>query len=297
MDALAIRLEALYPVSNQDVRFRLQPLAESVTSEIRPALMLLVATVGCVLLIACVNAANLMIARGAARRTGLVIRAALGASPARLAGALLAESVVLAAAGGALGLAMSYWIVQAVIRLAPPGISRLDASRLDLRVLGFTAALAMITGLAFGLWPAWRAQNAPRRSYTMVRPCHRRWQPRSNLLWSSDLIALTLVIGAGALLRSLSALVNQPLGWNRGLIGLSPLAASVISTSRAVSNSMKTTSGPRSIGARCRDDDPIARRATGFSQPRVRRQADDAGRKARVYYRANDDYLPCSVSR
>src|SRR5688572_2309873 len=115
LTALAARLEQQYPESNRGVRFVLLPLADSLVGQVRPALMMLLATVAFVLLIACVNVANLLIARGAARRGELAVRAALGAGRGRIARQLLTESLLLAGVGGILSLAVAHWTVKAIV--------------------------------------------------------------------------------------------------------------------------------------------------------------------------------------
>lgn len=216
MDALAVRLESEYPESNRGVRFRLQPLADSLVGQIRPALLMLVATVAFVLLIACVNVANLLIARGAARRSELAIRIALGAGRRRIARQLITESLLLAGAGGALGLLIAYWITQAVIGLAPADVPRLDEAALDLRVLGFTAAVSLGTGVLFGALPAFLAASTPLADATRAtgRATASGGVARAMLMIVEVALSLVLVAGAGLLLRSFYTLTHQPAGFD-----------------------------------------------------------------------------------
>jgi putative ABC transport system permease protein len=215
MDALAVRLEQQYPDTNREIRFRLQRLDENIVGTIRPALVMLVATVGFVLLIACVNVANLLIARGASRRGELAVRAALGAGRSRLARQLLTESVLLAVTGGAVGLVLAWWITRAVIGLAPAGVPRLETAALDLRVLGFTALISLVTGLVFGLLPAWTAASTPlvEVSRGSGRTTGGGGRLRATLMVAEIALALVLVVGAGLLLRSFLALTQQPIGF------------------------------------------------------------------------------------
>src|SRR5205823_5180108 len=137
----------------------LVPLRDELTGGIRPALGVLMGAVVCLLIIACANVANLMLARLARRERDLALRAALGASRSRLVRQLLVESAVLAAAGAALGVALSAIGLPVLVRLAPASMSRLAATTIDVRVLAFSSMLAMAACLIFGLIPAARASR------------------------------------------------------------------------------------------------------------------------------------------
>ena len=213
MDALAARLEALYPQINRDVRFRLVPLKDAVTGEIRGPLVLLLGTVGLVLLIACVNVANLLIARGAARRAEIAVRSALGASRRRLVRQLLTESLLLAAGGGIAGLAVAWWITRAVVGLAPADVPRLDRVGLNVQGLAFTTLACLGTGVLFGLVPAWTAARRPLAGAAGNRTTART-RLGTALMVAEIAIALVLVTGSGLLLRSFIRLTQQPLGFD-----------------------------------------------------------------------------------
>jgi putative ABC transport system permease protein len=214
MNALADRLERQFPETNRGVRFTLLPLADSQVSQIKPALVLLLGTVVSVLAIACVNVANLLIARGASRRSELAIRAALGAGRGRLARQLLTESILLAGAGGLLGLLVARWTLHAVVALAPEGVPRLDQAALDPLVLTFAAVLSVATGLLFGLLPAWTAASTP---LDVARGSGRATlgpsRARDGLMVLEIALALVLVVGTGLLLRSFHRLAGQPTGF------------------------------------------------------------------------------------
>jgi putative ABC transport system permease protein len=215
MDALAARLEQAYPATNRRMRFPLQPLNDSLVGTMRSALWVLLGTVGFVLLIACVNVANLLIARAAARRTEMAVRAALGASPARLGRQLLSESLLLATAGGILGLAVAYLLTRAIANLAPESLTRVDRVSLDGRVLLFTLAASLITGLLFGVLPSWIASRSALADATRGGSrVSTRQRVRSVLMIAEIALALVLVSGTGLLLRSFSELLSQPLGFD-----------------------------------------------------------------------------------
>ena len=132
-------------------------LQDTYTDAIRPTLLFLSGAAGVVLLIACCNVASLLLARASVRKRELTVRVAIGAGRMRLLRQLLTESLVLAAAGSVLGLLIAYALLRTLIYLAPPGIPRLAEASLNGTVLAFTAAMALATGLGFGLWPAWQA--------------------------------------------------------------------------------------------------------------------------------------------
>jgi len=214
MDALAGRLEQTYPATNRQVRFVLLPLNDSLVGSMRSALWILLGTVTFVLMIACVNVANLLIARAAARRGEMAVRAALGASPGRLARQLLSESLLIAVSGGVLGLAVAYALTRAIAALAPESLPRVDRIALDAPVLLFTLVASLATGLVFGVLPSWIASRTALAD--AARDQSRgsaRQRLRSMLMVAEIAMALVLVAGTGLLLRSFSLLVSQPLGF------------------------------------------------------------------------------------
>ena len=142
------------------VEVRVHTITDSVTSRVRPALLVLMAAVGLVLLVACANVANLLLARGTARARELAVRAALGANASRLAKQMLTESAALGFVGGALGVLIAWGLTRAVPAWAPEGFPRLDDVRLDARVLGFAMLLSLLAGGLAGLLPALRASRA-----------------------------------------------------------------------------------------------------------------------------------------
>jgi putative ABC transport system permease protein len=200
------RLEAQYPSTNTGLSFRAASMHEVIVRDVRPALLMLFGAVAVVLLIGCANVANLLLARATARHKEISIRAAIGASPGRITMQLLVESLVLSLLAGALGLLLASWGIDALLAFAPADIPRLDTVALDGRVLLFTTALSILTGLAFGLVPAISAAR-PNLSEALKEGTRgstegKRNRLRSILVVSAVAMSLMLLAGAGLLLRS-----------------------------------------------------------------------------------------------
>jgi predicted permease len=194
-------------LSGSDWRIETQPLHEEITERSRKTLLLLLAAVFCVLLIACVNTANLMLARAAAREREIAVRAALGAGRARIVRQLLTESLLLAALGGLAGLLLAKLAVQTLIRLGPPGLPRLDMIGIDSRILVFTLGISLLTGLLFGMAPALQSlklnlNELLKESARTASGGKRQRRLRDGMVIAEMALALVLLLSAGLLMRS-----------------------------------------------------------------------------------------------
>ena len=211
MRAVARRLAEDHPDSNAGYSVDVIPLSEQMTGDVRPTLWTLMGSVTLILLIACANVANLLLARAGNREKEMAVRAALGAKPARIVRQLLTESVLLASIGGALGLALAYAATPALVRLAPANVLRARDITMDWRVVAFTLCASMATGVLFGLAPAVSAArtdlNSTLKSTTRGGSGHRaRSSLRNALVISEVSCCLVLLILAGLLMRSFSRL-------------------------------------------------------------------------------------------
>jgi putative ABC transport system permease protein len=217
MDTIARRLEKQYP-EQKGWGVQLVNLHEQTVGDTRPALLVLLAAVGMVLLIACANLANLQLARVAAREKEIAFRAALGAESQRIVRQLLTESVLLAVTGGGLGVLLAGWGVRFLVMLAPQDTPGLSQAGVNLRVLAFTLALSVVTGIAFGLLPALGASkvdlNQSLREISRGATQGARSSRLRALLVSTEFaLALVLLVGAGLLLKTFVALNHVDLGF------------------------------------------------------------------------------------
>lgn len=220
--ALSQRAQQQYPATNSGVEAYAVGLNQDYTRETRKYLSFALGAVAFVLLIACANVANLLLARGAARQKELAVRSALGAGPWRIMRQLLTESLLLALAGGALGAGLSVWGVTALANGLPQGLSRFIPGweRLGINVwaLGFTILASLVTGVLCGLLPAWQATKADFNetlkdgSKGATSDARNRW--RNSLVVAEVAMSLVLLIAAGLLIRSFIKILNTDLGFN-----------------------------------------------------------------------------------
>jgi putative ABC transport system permease protein len=215
MNTIREQLQREHPDEFDESSVAVVPLRSALTGQVRTALYVLLAAVGFVLLIACANVANLLLARAVARQRELGVRATLGASRGRIARQLLTESVMLGVAGAAAGLTLAAIAVRGVAALAPVALPRLDHVAVDGRVLAFTAIVALVTSLVFGLVPAWRG-SADGVRLTLNSRGHTGGSSRARaILVVADLaLALTLLAGAGLMLRTVAALARTAPGFD-----------------------------------------------------------------------------------
>jgi len=207
MNAIAGRLEQQYPASNAGWKIALVPLNQQVLGKVETALFALLGAVGFVLLIACVNVANMLLARSAGRAKEFAIRAALGAGRWRLIRQSLTESMLLGLLGGMAGLLLAYWGVKLIVGVAPQNIPRLEEVAVDSTVGGFTLAISLLTGAMAGIIPALRGFTT--RLYQMLKEGGRTSVEVGSAVWLRDglvvaevALALALLAGAGLFAQS-----------------------------------------------------------------------------------------------
>jgi putative ABC transport system permease protein len=206
VEAIGRNLARQYPDANAEIGMTTYPLLEAMVGNIRPSVMILLGAVGFVLLIACTNVANLLLARAATRETEMAVRTALGAGRGRLVRQLLTESVLLSLVGAGFGLLLAVWGVELLTNLKPQGIPRLDNVRIDGVVILFTIAVGVVTGVLFGLVPAFAATRGLsatlKESGRGAVTSRSAGRVRGALVVTELALAVMLLVGAGLLMRS-----------------------------------------------------------------------------------------------
>src|SRR3954468_23278508 len=212
MNAVAQSQAQRYPETNTGIGVKVVSLQEQMVGDVRPMLVVLFGAVAFVLLIACANVANLLLARAAARHRERAIRGALGASRSRVVRLLLTESVLLAIVGGPVGLILAIWSLDFLVSLKPANLPRLAEIGVNRTVFLFTAAVSVLTGVLFGLAPAWQVSKSDlneglKESGRGGSDAPRRQRMRALLVISEVALSLVLLIGAGLMIRSFSRLL------------------------------------------------------------------------------------------
>jgi predicted permease len=217
LTTVSAQLAKQYPRTNATLVGRVQPLRDHLAANLRPALRLLLAAVGLLLLIAAANVANLLLARAAQRSRELAVRAAIGAGRARLVRQLLAESLLLAALGSIAGLVVAWWTVRLIVRLSPANIPSLATVSVDGRVIAFATGLTIIVAVLVGVVPAWHSSGG--RLLDVLRSLAPgsgggRHSMRTVIVIGEVALALLLMTGAGLLIRSFAMLLREDPGFN-----------------------------------------------------------------------------------
>ena len=217
--AIAARLSIEYPRTNGTAEFVLSPLVQEIVGGARPALLVLLGAVGCLLLIACANVANLMLARTLSREREFAVRASLGAGRWRVVRQVAVESLMLALVGGLGGIAVAHWGIDAISALAPPDLPRREALGIDVRVLGFallaTIGAAMLSGLVPALQAARLDVHEGLKASSRMASSGRAPRTARNVLATGQVaLAVLLLVGTGLLARSLASLLSVDRGFH-----------------------------------------------------------------------------------
>jgi len=217
LDAISNDLAKQYPQTNEGVRAVLAVLQDDIVRNVRTALLVLLAATGLIVLIACVNVANLLLVRSIARRHETSVRLALGASRSRIVRQFLVESLLIALGGCGAGMLLGILITRLMISIAPPSIPRLDSIQIDWRVFLVSTIVAVTTGLVFGIIPAWQASRA--RPAESLKSTPRNGGDTSQLRWGALLtiteiaLSMILLVGSGLLLKSFVRVLGVDLGF------------------------------------------------------------------------------------
>lgn len=212
MDGIAARQAIAYPQTHEGWRIWLSPLFNQIVGKTRTPLLMLLGAVGFLLLIACANIASLLLARAAVRRREMAVRAAIGAGRARIIRQLLTESLLLATFGGGIGLLFGYWGLNTLLKFIPPNMPRLQNISLDTNVFLFTAFISILTGVLFGLVPAWQASKVnlaeALKDSARTNSAGRGLRSHSLLVTAEVALAAVLLISAALMLQSFRRLLD-----------------------------------------------------------------------------------------
>ncbi|HEX8898522.1 MAG TPA: ABC transporter permease, partial [Chthoniobacterales bacterium] len=220
METIAAALEKKYPESNTGRRVTLDRLLDASVGQYRKSLYMLLGAVACVLLIACANVANLQLARMLARGKELAVRSALGASGWRLTRQVLTESAVLALLGALAGVLLAIWSLDAILALSPASVPRFQETRIDVTALGFAVAVAIISGVLVGIWPAWRISKSSSLALALHESARgssdglHKQRARAGLVITQVALAVVLLTAGGLMLKSFWRAQQAPLGFD-----------------------------------------------------------------------------------
>lgn len=216
MDRVAANLAAAYPDEDKGIGASLIPLRQQVVGRVQPFLIVLLACVGFVLLIACVNVANLLLARSVSRKREFGVRVALGAPAGRIVRQLLTESILLAGCGGLLALALAQWTTRVMLKMLPDALPRAEEIGIDAKVMVFSLAISVICGVLFGLFPAMRLSRLAMFSGMKggARSSNSSLRAQNTFVAVETALALVLLVGAGLMVRTLARLWEIDPGFN-----------------------------------------------------------------------------------
>jgi putative ABC transport system permease protein len=260
ISAINAQLDKQFHETNKGWDVSISTLHERLVREVKPSLLALLGAVGFVLLIACANVANLLLARSAARQKEIAIRAAMGASRTRVLRQMLTESVLLSAIGGVAGLVLSIWLTDLLMSMLPEGAPRLEQVGIDYRVLTFALGVSALTGILFGIVPALQASKLDVTSALKEggrgAEGHRRTSARSLLLIGEVALSLMLLVGAGLLIKSFLRLQEVRPGFNPHNVLIANLALpgakykdqQFVEFFRQLKERLETTPGVQAVG-------------------------------------------------
>jgi putative ABC transport system permease protein len=303
MSALATRLGEIYPDADKDSGVALVPLKENLVGDVQPFLLLLLAAVGFVLLIACANVANLLLARSTGRAREFAIRTAMGASGARMIRQILTECVLLAFAGGFIGVLLATWGTRVAIKMLPDVLPRANEIHLDSRVLLFTVAVSLLAGILFGLIPALKTSRT--EIHETLKKGGRggsgtRHRTLGTIVAVEMALALVLLTGAGLMIRSLAKLWNMNPGFNPenvlsfGLAASQPLGetpAGIRASLRQLHDEIAAVPGVHAVALKAGSSPMVGDSDLPFWLEGEAKPSSMSDMKVSLFYATQPDYL------